>query len=260
MINPRIFVFFAIIGVFVFLAFGGNIIFPKKNIEENNTRMVIIEKEVQVLVTPTPDGHIYFASEYQNGTRLLKRPFSFIRYDALMKQDMKVTTIVYDYQFFEKMHWFNPTDYKYYESTPYSGEGYKYCLIFITVFMDDIIGDDTRMWMFNRSYFGVYDGENMHYSQPYEYQVRFKELENKPTFDNTGYVQAFKQKRLYNADDYYVKTAGEYSDEAYYLRGGISNAIDGYLIFEIPKDKTPEDLIVFADLSSFGFSRWRLSF
>lgn len=260
MINPRVFAFVAIIGVLIFLVFGGNIIFPKKNLEENKTQMVIIEKEVQILVTPTPDGHIYFASEYQNGTRLLKRPFSFIRYNALYEQDMKVTTIVYDYKMFEKLHWFNPTDYKYYEALPNGGEDFKYCFIFITVFMDDIGGDDTRMWMFNRSYFGLFDGENMHYNQKYPYQLRFREIENTPTFDETGYVEAFKQKRLYNNEEYYVKTAGEYSDEAYYLRGGISNAIDGYLIFEIPKDKTPDDLIVFADLSSFGYSRWRLSF
>lgn len=261
MINPRVFAFLAIIGVFIFLAFGGNFLFPKKNVETtNDSQIIVIEKEIKILVTPTPDGHIYFASEYQNGTRLLKRPFSFIRYDALYNQDMKITTIVYDYKFFEKLHWFNPTDYKYYESTPYGGEDYKFCIIFVYVFMDDIISDDTRAWAFNRSYFGVFDGDNMFYSQQYPYQLRFKELENIPTFDNTGYVQAFKQQRLYNSEEYYIKTAGEYSDETYYLRGGLSNAIDGFLIYEIPKEKTPDDLIVFADLSSFGFSRWRLSF
>lgn len=257
-INPRVFAFLAIIGFLAFLVFGGNIIFPKKNQEEDKPQMVILEKEVQILVTPTPDGHIYFASEYQNGTRLLKRPFSFIRYNALYKQDMKVTTIVYDYKIFEKLHWFNPAQQVYQEQLP--DENMKFCFIFITVFMDDIIGDDTRAWMFNRSYFGLFDGEIMRYHMQYPYQIRYRELEQTPTFDNTGYVEAFKQKRLYSEEEYAVKTAGEYSDEVYYLRGGQSNAIDGYLLFEIPKDKTPDDLIVFADLSSFGFSRWRLSF
>jgi hypothetical protein len=261
MINPRVFAFLAIIGVFIFLAFGGDFIFPKKNVETvNDSQIIVIEKEVKILVTPTPDGHIYFASEYQNGTRLLKRPFSFIRYDVQGNKDMKITTIVYDYKFFEKLHWFNPVTYKYQESTPNNGEGFKFCVIFIYVFMDDILGDDARAWAFNRSYFGVFDGANMFYSQEYPYQLRFKELENTPSFDGATYVQAFKQLRLYNNEEYNVKTAGEYSEETYYLRGGLSNAIDGYLIFEIPKEKQPEDLIVFADLSSFGFSRWRLRF
>lgn len=260
MINPRVFAFMAIIGFIIFLVFGGNIIFPKKNLEDNKTQMIIIEKTIEKLVTPTPDGHIYFASEYQNGTRLLKRPYSFIRYNALGNQDMKVTTIVYDYKFFDKLHWFNPTTYKYQESLPNAGEEYQYCFIFITVFMDDIIGDDTRMWMFNRSYFGLYDGDTMHFNQEYPYQIRFKELENTPTYDSVTYVQAFKQYRNYNPEEYNVKTAGEYSEEHYYLRGGQSNAIDGYLIYEIPKSKTPDDLIVFANFASFGSSRWRLSF
>jgi hypothetical protein len=258
MINPRVFAFLAIIGVFIFLAFGGNILFPKKDTTKNETQMIVVERTVEKLVTPTPDGHIYFASEYQNGTRLLKRPFTFIRYNALYKQDMKVTTIVYDYKFFEKLHWFNPTTYKYQEQLP--DEGTKFCFIFVTVFMDDIGGDDTRMWAFNRSYFGLYDGANMNYPFYYPFQIRYRELEQTPTFDNTGYVEAFKQKRLYNNEEFAVKTAGEISDETYYLRGGISNAIDGYLLFQIPNQTPIENLIVFGDFSSFGFSRWRLSY
>jgi len=257
-INPRIFAFLAFAGILIFLVFGGNILFPKDKPEDKKPQMVIIEKEVTILVTPTPDGHTYFASEYQNGTRLLKRPFTFIRYKALYEQDMKITTIVYDYKMFEKLHWFNPTTYKYQEQLP--SEGKKFCFIFITVFMDDIGGDDTRAWAFSRNYFGLFDGDNMNYAIDYPYQIRYRELETTPTFDNTEYVQAFKQRRLYNPEESAVKTAGEYSEETYYLRGGLSNAIDGYLLFEIPEDKEPKDLIVFADLSSFGFSRWRLEY
>lgn len=260
-INPRLIGFFVLIGILGFLVFGGGLLFPNKNKnveKDNKTEIVIIERYTTVLVTPTPDGHLYFASEYQNGTRLLKRPFSFIRYNALMKQDMKVTTIVYDYRLFEKMHWFNPSDYKYYEAVPLR-ENSQFCIIFVHVFMDDIIGDDTRMWAFNRSFFGVSDSENnVYYHEDYPYQLRFAELENIPNFNNDGYVQAFKQKRSYSDSEDGRKTAGEISDEIYYLRGGRSNAIDGYLIFEVPKGVSPEKLTVLGNFYSFGFSQWRL--
>jgi hypothetical protein len=262
MINPRIFAFLAIIGFFMFLAFGGNILFPKKEVkvEENHTAIIVIENITTILVTPTPDGHIYFASEYQNGTRLLKRPYSFIRYNALGKQDMKVTTIVYDYKFFEKLHWYNPSMGKYYEQLP--TEGYKWCFIMIYVYMDDEIGDDTRMWMFNRTFFSVYDEKtnNLFTAREYPYQLRYKELEETPTFDNAEYVQAFKQQRTYNNEEYAVHTAGEVSEEFYYLRGGKSNNIDGYLLFEIPKNSTENDLVVLGNFYTFGFSSWRLTF
>jgi hypothetical protein len=260
MINPRVFAFLAFVGLLIFLVFGGNIIFPKANKVNSSSTTVFIEKTVTVLVTPTPDGHIYFASEYQNGTRLLKRPFSFIRYNALGNQDMKVTTIVYDYKIFDKLHWFNPAQYKYQEQLP--TEGFKWCFIMVYVYMDDVIGDDTRYWMFNRSYFALFDEKSRYLSthRDYPYQLRYKELENTPTFDNSQYVQAFKQERMYSESLAFAESAGEYSNELYYLRGGKSNAIDGYLLFEIPENTTPEDLIVLGNFDSFGFSQWRLKF
>lgn len=260
MINPRVFAFLAFVGVLIFLVFGGNIIFPKANKINSSSTTVFIEKTVTVLVTPTPDGHIYFASEYQNGTRLLKRPYSFIRYNALGNQDMKVTTIVYDYKFFDKLHWFNPAQYKYQEQLP--TEGFKWCFVMIYVYMDNEIGDDTRFWMFNRSFFAVFDEESRYLSthRDYPFQIRYKELENTPTFDGTMNVQAFKQQRLYSDNTDYSDSAGEYSDEMFYLRGGKSNNIDGYLLFEIPENATEENLVVLGNFDSFGYSQWRFKF
>ena len=218
---------------------------------------IIIYRDVIKLVTPTPDGHIYFASEYQNGTRLLQRPYSWIRYNALGKQDMKVTTIIYDYKIFEKLHAFNPTDYKYDEILPSSVDK-KFLMIFIYAFMDDIIGDDTRMWMFNRSFFAVYDGNETYRPIEYQYDLRFKELEDTYTFDHSVGVQAFKSFREYSKSVDYRSNAGQYNDEIYYLRGGKSNAIDGFLLYEIDKNKTPEDLLILAQFYGFGSAQWRL--
>jgi hypothetical protein len=259
-LNPRIFAFICLIGIMAGLMYGGQFLFPKnKDKEIEKPIMVVIEEEVTVLVTPTPDGHIYFASEYQNGTRLLQRPFSFIRYNALGTMDMKVTTIVYDYQTFEKLHWFNPSTYKYVEATPANGDD-KFCLIFIRVFMDDIAGEDTRMWLFNRSSFAIYDENKtkMYVAKEYPYQLRFKELENKATFDGVTVVQAFKSLREYTSGEEARGYAGEYNDEQYYLRGGASNAIDGFLIYEIPKNSKPENLLVLAQLHAFGNAQWKL--
>jgi hypothetical protein len=297
-INPRILAFMSVFGVILLLLFGTPFLFPhsQQTIKINNTtpNVLIVYKTIEKLVTPTPDGHIYFASEYQNGTRLLQHPFSWIRNNALIAQnantsapiydnngifiasenpenkpdtqDMKVTTIVYDYKMFDKLHAFNPADYKYEEIYPDNPEN-KFLLVFVYVFMDDIIGDDTRMYMFKNDAFVVYE-QNSHspdkktyYSKEFPFQLRFKELEETFTFNNDYRVEAFKSFRQYGSylsNPEYVSTAGEYNDQQYYLRGGKSNALDGYLIYEIPKDDNPEDLIVLGSFYSFGWSNWLL--
>jgi hypothetical protein len=278
-INPRIWVFiflflFLYVGIFQTWIFYAIPIFPQKpvsNITNITPNVTIIYKNITVLVTPTPDGHIYFASEYQNGTRLLQRPFTFIRYNVFASPDkqgndividkktldMKVTTIVYDYKTFEKLHWFNPTMYKYVEQYP-SNSDKQFLFIFVYAFMDDIAGDDTRLWMFNRSFFAVYDGTTTYRPIEYPYQVRYKELEDTYTFDHSTGVQSFKSIRMYSHSADYQDTAGEYSDEIYYLRGGKSNAIDGYLIFEVDKSFNPEDSLVLGQFYTFGSAQWRL--
>lgn len=267
-INPRIYALgFLFLLIFGFV-FGLPYIFPKPYKVVNSSGGAVFVNEtalpvkivtVTVLVTPTPDGHTYFASEYQNGTRLLKRPFSFIRYEALFKQDMKVTTIVYDYREFEKLHWFNPSQYKYEEQLPETPDS-KFLLIFINTFMDDELGDDTRFWVMSRQMFAVDIGGKVYRSLDYPFQLRYKELETTPNFNGESYIQAYKQERVYTSSMDAVKTAGEISDEKFYLRGGKSNAIDGYLLFEIPKDTTPEQIKVLANFYSFGNSQWLLRF
>jgi hypothetical protein len=257
-INPKVFGFAILFVIIFIIAIGLPMTFPKPVIKQNVTpNITYVYKTVTVLVTPTPDGHIYYSGEYQNGTRLLKRPFTWIRYNALGKQDMKVTTIVYDYAYFEKLHWFNPTTYKYQELTP-NGINKTFLLVCINTFMDDKGGDDTRMYAMPRKAFAVFDGMNTTYNIEYPYQWRFREVENMHNFNNLQ-LEAFKSFRAYSSSSDNSATAGEYNDENYYLRGGESNSIDGFLIFEVDKDSKPEDTKVLAQFRVFGYSSWRLS-
>jgi hypothetical protein len=264
-INPRIYAFLCLFLLVFGFIFGLPYIFPvakpinsmSKPVFENETNLTIVTVYKTVMVTPTPDGHIYFASEYQNGTRLLQRPFSFIRYQALFNMDMKVTTIVYDYRLFQKLHWFNPALYKYQEQIP-ENDNNQFLFIFVYSFMDDIQGDDTRFWQMNRNMFAVDINGVVYRNLEYPYQLRYREMESTPNFNGESYIQAYKQERQYTRTLDAVKTAGEISDEKFYLRGGKSNAIDGYLIFEIPKDTKPEDIKVLANFYSFGSAQWVL--
>jgi len=126
--------------------------------------------------------------------------------------------------------------------------------------MDDVAYDDTRMWMFNRTFFALTEGETLYFAKDYPFQLRFRELENTKTFNEDTYVQAFKSLRAYSSDTGLKESAGEYNEEIYYLRGGKSNAVDGFLIYEIPDYLLPEDITVLGSFYAFGNAQWRLKF
>lgn len=259
-LNPRILASLVLFGGIFFIMFGTPYLFPHKPINLNESKTLVVYKNVTVtkFVTPTPDGHIYFAGEYQNGTRLLQRPFSWVRYNVTGYKDMKVTNIIYDYMYFNKLHWFNPTTYKYVEFTP-NGADKQFLLIFIYTVMDNIAGDDSRMWLVPPSSFAVFDGFNTTSNIEYPYQWRFRELENTPSFDKAVNVQAYKSFRAYSNSEFNSATAGEYNDVQYYLRGGESNAINGFLIFEVSNQSLPQNTLALAKFHDFGYSNWKLS-
>jgi hypothetical protein len=125
--------------------------------------------------------------------------------------------------------------------------------------MDEIAGDDSRMWNVPPSSFAVFDGLNTSSNIEYPYQWRFRELENTPSFNKEINVQAYKSFRAYSKSEFNTATAGEYNDIQYYLRGGESNAINGYLIFEVSNKSTPENTYALAQFHAFGYSSWKLT-
>lgn len=256
-INPRFIFWVCVVILFVGIALVPLVI-AKPDTEVNKTPIVTQIEYVKVLVTPTPDGINYFPNEYQSGLRKINRPFSWIRSDVSGYQDMRVTAIVYDYMMFDKLHWFNPSDAKYYEFIPSTPDS-KFLLVFFNIYMDNEAGEDTRLWLPHKNMFNIQVRDVLYSPLDYEEQVRFKELENTPTLSGVTYAQAYGQYRVYNDEEYARKTAGEVSDKQYYLRGGKSNAQDGYIIFEIPAKAEAKDIKFRASFYSFGWSEWKLT-
>lgn len=230
---------------------------PKEEIKivENQSYAIQIEY-ITVLVTPTPDGKLYFSSEYEQGIRKLKRPFSFIRENAIGEKDLSVHATIYDYREFNKYHWFNPTDYKYY--TQYANTGQKYLFIFANIYSDDIIGQDVRFWIPKDSTIIVEAKNNIYSPIKFIKQLRIKELEEISNMNDNNKVKYFNTISLYSSSSEYSNTAGEYSENIEVLKGGISNAIDGYLVYEIPENIKIEDITIWWNIHNFGQSGWKL--
>lgn len=260
-LNPKI----PIIILIIFVLFGlsgipfimiKNVMYPPvKNISEN-VSTVTIYKEIIVTVTPTPDGKLYFANEYESGIRKIKRPFSWYRDDVTGSKDMSVHVTVYNYRSLNSFTWFNPSDYKYYKEYP-SDLSNKFVFVFVQIYMDDVIGQDTRMWAPNEKQFVLQANNRVFYPiQDFQKQIRIKEFEETFNLNDDSRVGYFGTIKYYQKG--HPETAGETFENLTYLRGGKSNAIDGYIIYEIPKDIPDESLLVNGAFNKFGNSAWVL--
>jgi len=263
-INPQVKVI-VIIGIILFILSGIPIkiikdsLKPHQEINQtvNITPPIIIYQTKEVFVYPTIDGNIYFASEYQEGIRKIKRPFSFYRKEAIGLKDLSIHAVIYDYKIFNSYHWFNPTDYKYYEVFPINPEN-KFLFVFANIYMDDIIADDTRFWIPTEKQFNVQVYETVYNPISFPKQIRIKELEDTFNYNDNSMVTAYNSLRQYKTSNEYQNTAGETFESIDVLKGGKSNAIDGYLLFELDKNTPDEDILVCENFYSFGSSCWKL--
>ena len=259
--NPiRIIGIIIIAGLFIwYFPITHNLLFPApKTIE--TTKLIYINNTKTVFVTPTPDGRIYFASEYQSGIRKLNQPYSFISYkasDGISKNNsFKFSVNVYDYRQFDYLHWYNPSLGKYQILFPKTG--YKFLFVFVDAYIDDILSDNIRIWLPNNFQFQYLTDVFTEYADNETKQLRYRELEFTPNINNDGYIQYYGQKRMYVNTEDTRKTAGEYSEQQYYLYEGFSNRMNGYILYEIPDYINIQNGYIIANFGGFGYSSWSL--
>jgi len=259
--NARI-IALILIGFFMFNYYMHpmDMIFKPTNINQSiNTTPtpIIIYKNVTVLVTPTPDGKTYFASEYQSGIRKLGRWFSWTRDNVSGYEGQNIHVKVYDYRIFNSIHIFNAPDYNYYEILP-NQENTKYLFIFVKIYMDDYKEDKTKLWLPSETHYYVSAKGITYQPITWDKQLRIKELEevvNDNEDYRIGYYGVFN---TYSPDKKYRASAGETYTDIYWIYPGESNAIDGYIIYAIPKDIEDKDIEVLTDMYSFGQPSWKL--
>ena len=256
--NPQVAIF-AVIAIIILVA----IFFPYGSIEkkpavvENKSTAIQIEY-ITVMVTPTPDGKLYYANEFDPGIRKIQNPFSFYRDNASGQKALRVTSMVYDYKIFNYITWHNPSDQKDY--TMYPNDGMRFLFVFYAMYLDDRIADDTRFNIPSPNNYVVQSIKDKSTYLPLVYpeQLRFLELEYAKTMDNKEQAQYFGQHREYTRNSDAKDTAGEISVKDTVLRGGKSNMMSGYILYEVPRYLEPEDMIAGINFYSWGSPWWRL--
>ena len=254
-----------------------------KALIDNDTSELRKEVIVTKIVTPTPDGKLYFAGEYQNGTRMLNHPFSIYRgYDGKFipnnvnkNSTFKFSINVYDYAIFNTLHFFDieytdsPSGKGYVTQYPYD-ENNVFLILFVSIYSDEVISKNTQsIWLPNQTYFKVWYNNTIFNPQTeYPQQLRIRELERTVNSNGDSYIQAFGQ-NVYKSKKITIDSSNDESNDntdivgyksikQYYIPSGLSNIEDGYIIYEIPRNANINDIMVNFGYGSFGYSSWKL--
>ena len=149
----------------------------------------------------------------------------------------------------ETYSWHNDMDNKYYLQKPKPGN--KYLFVFINVFNKG----DIRVWPPTSGNIVVHYNGQIYSADPTHY-LPDKTEDRKATAIEVKEVQYFS--KLFGSE--YVEDFGySHGMELAYLYPGKSNAIDGYLVFEVPASLTPEKAYAEIVFNGKDVGVWRLA-
>lgn len=161
-------------------------------------------------------------------------------------KDLSVHTTVYDFRMFGIVNWRSISWGQYFVEG--AGEGKKFLFVMVNTYSDE---GSSRMWGINRSHYWVdINGQLYPPSDRLLPEIRLKEFDEIWNYNHVENVKPYGYLRTYDS------LGREIVEELGFLKSGESNAWDGYIVYEIPKDTKPEDIKVVAQFNSFIEPHW----
>lgn len=210
---------------------------------------------------PTPKAIETLAAHYVDpfvqGERWEDQWFKWKREDVQGNKDLQVGVVEYRHAFLDYYTWWNAAMGNYQVQKPAAGNRY-----FVVWVHEEMIGEnstyDPSMWIFDETSFRVqvkgqiYSPDTVH--NPVN---RIRELDRQYDFYDTVITGPFGWQVRYSG--FNPETAGYVAERKGWLRLGQGNAVDGYILFEIPKDTMESDILVLGSFSRFGNAYWRIT-
>lgn len=211
---------------------------------------------------PTPAGiptlAPYYVDPFAPGQRWEGQWFQWWRKDVQGingegKKDLNVGVIVYRHAFLDYYTWYNNAIGNYYLQRP--PKGYRYFVVWVH---EEMIGNTTEfdpsMWVMDE--FSLQYGLSTTTHEIEHNPVnRILEFDNYRDYYNTVTAGPFGYQIIYTGNS--PATGGYTALEIGWLRMGEGNAIDGYLIFEVPEKTQLEDIQFLGNFATFGSAWWR---
>ena len=155
---------------------------------------------------------------------------------------------VYKYWINDTYQWHNDMDNHYYVQNPEAGNKY----LFVFVHMQN--NGDTRVWFPPAGSIIVYYNGAAYYQD----QSHFKPDKSEDSKETPVEVKEVQYFPKLNGDEYAEDFGFSHGTELAYLYPGGSNAVDGYIIYEVPQSLTPEKTYVGITFNTQDQGVWKL--
>jgi hypothetical protein len=174
-------------------------------------------------------------------------------------KDMNVVVTAYDYKFMDNYKWHSDSWNK--DFTQYPEPGKKYLFVFAHLYMEGsdpskdsryyIDSDPWHRWVVQVGRTVIFPDEE------YQKEHLIKELENtyainpalQKRFHLATQVNPFGYNRIFNGREWIVQSPE-------WLRMGDSNSWNGYILFQVPEDTKPEDVMILSQWDTFSRPYW----
>jgi len=211
---------------------------------------------------PTPKSLPTLAPHYVDpllhGERWEGQWFKWVRMDVQGLKDLDMGIVVYRHAFLDSYTWWNGALGNYQVEKP--REGYRYFAVWVH---EEMFGNsstnDPRIWAFDETSFRLQIKDTVIESDPNLHNLvnRIKEFDYQYDYYNTITAPPFGYYILYTGTS--PETAGMVAMKTGWLRMGKGNAIDGYVLFEVPEKTMESDLLFLGNFARFGNAYWRFT-
>jgi hypothetical protein len=184
--------------------------------------------------TPVPDPF--------PGALLLKQKLPF------GSEKVASEATVYRYWINDTYEWHNDMDNHFYVQKPQAGNKYLF------VFVQMMNTGTTRVWFPPAGSIILHHNNDIYYQD----QSHFKPDKGRDIKETPVEVKEIQYFQKLNGDEYVEDFGFSYGGELAYLYPGASNAVDGYIIYEVPLSLTPEKTYVEIPFNGQDRGVWKL--
>lgn len=198
--------------------------------------------------TPTPEPTLskeQFMSTY--GGLPMGQWLNYNRENVSGYKDLNVHVTVYGYRMFPKVDWYSVSWGQYFPTG--AGEGKKFLFVFVNMWSDP---ESPRQWIMDKDHWYVQIGDQLYPSTEERLmpQFRIHQLDEVWDLDHRTTIQPYGYLRTYNSEKLPIAVP------EWFLTPGRSNAQDGYIVYHIPYNTTPEEIRVLFQGDNLARQHW----
>lgn len=213
--------------------------------------------EAPITPEPTPEAietlDIEYIDPFASGQRAEREWYKWYRPDVQGLKDMQIGIVVYRHRFLDRYTWWNPSTGNYFTQRP--TEGNRFFAVWVH---QEMIGtnqtDDPSFWAFDTNSFALQVKDRLAPRGTHNPLVRIKEFDDYTDYYDTVTAPPFGYHIRYTGHN--PESGGFLAEKIGVLRMGQGNAIDGFILYEVPKETQLRDLKMLGEFGTFGSAQW----